>query len=152
MSRDTRIVAFVLAIIAAAIAGGALLCTWAIAEGASPQWRLLFRIFCHGIPERSLVLLGEAMPICARCFGIYAGLLGGIAVFAVLPWIEERAARLLAFAAVLPIGIDGVTQAAGLRLSTNPLRIATGLAAAIAFAAWALAAVQHRDEDAVTTS
>lgn len=152
MKRDTWIVAGVLGAIAAAIAAGSVLCTFAIAEGASPQWRLLFRLFCHGMPERSLVLFGEAMPICARCFGIYAGLLLGLGAFVFRPGIEERAARVATFAAALPITLDGVTQAAGLRTSTNTLRIATGLAVAIAFAIWALAAVEQRRGSIVTTS
>lgn len=152
MKRDTWIVAGVLGAIAGAIAAGSLLCTFAIAEGASPQWRLLFRLFCHGMPERSLMLFGEAMPICARCFGIYAGLLLGLVAFLSWPRIEERAARLLTFAAAVPITLDGVTQAAGLRTSTNTLRIATGLAVAIAFAIWALAAVEQRRGSIVTTS
>lgn len=152
MKRDTWIVAGVLGAIAGAIAAGSLLCTLAVAEGASPQWRMLFRLFCHGMPERSLVMFGEAMPICARCFGIYAGLLVGLAAFLSWPRIEERAARLVTLAAALPITVDGVTQAAGLRTSTNTLRIATGLAVAIAFAIWALAAVEQRRSTIVTTS
>ena len=152
MKRDTWIVAGVLGAIAGMIAAGSLLCTFAIAEGASPQWRLLFRLFCHGMPERSLTLFGEAMPICARCFGIYAGLLVGLVAFLSWPRIEERAARLLTLAMALPITLDGVTQAAGLRTSTNTLRIATGLAVAIAFAIWALAAVEQRRGSIVTTS
>lgn len=152
MKRDTWIVAGVLGAIAGAIAAGSLLCALAVAEGASPQWYLLFRLFCHGIPERSLVMFGEAMPICARCFGIYAGLLVGLAAFVSWPRIEERGARLVTFAAALPITVDGVTQAAGLRTSTNTLRIATGLAVAIAFAIWALAAVEQRRSTIVTSS
>lgn len=152
MTRDTRIVALALLAISGAMLVATLVSTLAIAEGASPQWRLLFRIFCHGIPERSLMLLGEAMPICARCFGIYAGLLAGVAVSAARPSIGERPARVAAYLAALPIGIDGVSQALGLRLSTNPLRVATGLTVAIAFAIWALAFVQHRRETAITNS
>lgn len=152
MKRDTRIVAGALAAIATLIAGPALFCSWAISAGASPAWRLPFRIFCHGIAERSLAVFGEPMPICARCLAIYAGLVIGIAVFALWPRIQEHAARMLLFAALLPIGIDGLTQAAGLRTSTNLLRLATGATVAIAFAVWALAAVEHRDETAVSTS
>ena len=152
MTRDTRIVAAVLAAIATVISGAAVLCAWAVAEGASPRWKNLFRFFCHGMPERSLTVFGEAMPICARCFGIYMGLLAGIAVYVLLPWIQERAARILLYMALVPIGVDGLTQAVGLRVSTNPLRIATGLAVAIAFAMWALAAVQHRDRNVFSPS
>ena len=97
-------------------------------------------------------MFGEPMPICARCFGIYAGALAGIALFAALPHISERVARLVLFAATLPIALDGLTQLAGLRTSTNGLRIVTGLAVAVAFAFWALTAVEQRDDAAVTAS
>lgn len=32
---------------------------------------------CHRIPERSLVIDGRQLPLCARCTGIYIGLLAG---------------------------------------------------------------------------
>ncbi|HEU4522466.1 MAG TPA: DUF2085 domain-containing protein [Thermoanaerobaculia bacterium] len=152
MRRDTRIVAAAIAAIALVIAASAVLCTWAISEGASESWRLPFRIFCHGAAERSLAVFGEAMPICARCFAIYAGLGLGVAAFALRPPTGERGARLFLLAATLPIAIDGLTQAVGLRASTNGLRLATGAAAAIAFAFWALAAVEHGREKAIPNS
>ena len=102
--------------------------------------------------ERSFAPFGEAMPICGRCFGIYAGILIAIGVFAAWPFLRERAARWILLFATMPILIDGVTQAMNLRVSNNSLRVTTGLIAAIAFTSWALAVVQHRDERAVRTS
>jgi len=92
------------------------------------------------------------MPICARCLGIYAGLLVGLLAFRVLPWFTERAMRIAAFLAVTPLAIDGLTQLAGLRESTNPLRLATGIAAGFAFGMWALTAVERREEASLSTS
>ena len=152
MNRDRRIVAAVLGSIATVIGGGSILCSFLIAEGASPRWRLAFRLFCHGIAERSLSVFGEAMPICARCFGIYAGVLIGVIAFASWPYLRERTARWMMLFATMPILIDGGTQALGLRLSNNPLRVTTGILAAVAFTFWALAVVQQRDEAAVRTS
>ena len=152
MKRDTKLVAVAIAAIATTISGAATLCAWAISQGASERWRWIFRPLCHGMAERSLVVFAEPMPICARCFGIYAGLLIGIVVFAIVPWLRESPARLILFAAALPIAVDGVSQAMGLRTSTNPLRIATGLTFAIAFALWALASVQDRERNAVKAS
>jgi len=40
--------------------------------------------------------------------------------------------------------IDGMTQAFGLRESTNPLRLATGLTVGAAFGLWALVAIETR--------
>ena len=143
MKRDTLIVGAVIAAIAVAILGGSVVCTWAIAHGASMQWRVLFRLFCHGIPSRCLTLWNVPMPICARCTAIYGGLLAGIVLMRLLPAIGERAARIAMFAAAAPLGIDGLTQLTTLRESTNALRIATGLAAGIGFALWALTAVER---------
>lgn len=141
MRRDTKIVAAAIGAVASAILSASLLCTWAIAQGASMRWRLLFRIFCHGIPRRCFTLWHVPMPICARCTAIYAGLLAGILIFAVLPLIEEKLARRMLFVATLPMLIDGLTQLTTLRESTNPLRFATGVVAGIAFTFWALTSV-----------
>lgn len=145
MKRDTKIVLAVVAAIPTVILSASALCSWAIAMGASEQWRLLFRIMCHGRPERSLALAGVAMPICARCVGIYAGLLVGLAAFWLIPYLRERVVRPFALAAVIPLAIDGLTQLAGLRESTNELRIATGIIAGLAFGMWVLSAVERRE-------
>jgi uncharacterized membrane protein len=142
LKRDTAIVAAMLAAVATAILSASLACTWAIAHGASMRWRLLFRIFCHGIPERCFVLWHVPMPICARCTAIYAGLALAIVAFFLLPRISERVARVVLVIAIVPLGVDGLTQLVRLRESTNELRLATGLAAGIAFGLWAISAVE----------
>ena len=144
MKRDTRILAAVLAYISTAILGASFLCTWAISLGASSRWRLLFRVLCHGMPQRCLEIAGVPMPICARCFAIYAGLAAGIVIFWILPLLTAGAARYVLIAAAIPMAIDGLTQLAGLRESTNLIRIATGLAVGAAFSFWALSAVEKR--------
>lgn len=143
MKRDTKIVAATLVAIAGAILSASVACTAAIAHGASMRWRILFRIFCHGIPERCLYLWNVPMPICARCTAIYAGLILSFAVFLILPRMTEHVARIVLYAAVVPMAIDGFTQLAHLRLSSNPLRIETGLLAGIAFGVWALSAIEN---------
>ena len=152
MKRDTKIVLGVVGAIPALILSAATLCSWAIAAGASMQWRLLFRVMCHGRVERSLELFGVPMPLCARCVGIYLGLLGGLlvalAAFRLIRLLRERVMRRVAFAAIVPLAVDGLTQLTGLRESTNTLRIATGIAAGLAFGLWILAAVEHREDAA----
>ena len=147
MKRDTKIVLAVLAAIPALILGAATLCTWAISAGASEQWRVLFRIMCHGRPERCLELFATPMPLCARCVGIYGGMLLGILAFWAVPLLRERVMRAFAFAAAVPLALDGLTQLTGLRESTNGLRIATGVIAGMAFGLWILSAVERRPED-----
>ncbi len=148
MRRDTLIVGAVIAAIAVAILGGSVLCTWAIAHGAPMQWRLLFRLFCHGIPSRCLTLWNVPMPICARCTAIYGGALAGLVLTRLLPAMSERAARIVMMAAATPLAIDGLTQLSTLRESTNTLRIVTGILGGIGFALWALTAVERNAPNA----
>jgi len=142
VKRDSAIVAAVLAAISTAILSASLACTWAIAHGASMRWRVLFRFFCHGIPERCVFVWHVPMPICARCTAIYAGLALAIVAFVLLPRMTEAGARILLLVAIVPMGVDGLTQLLRLQESTNALRSATGLAAGIAFGLWAITAVE----------
>ena len=145
MKRDTKIIAAVLTVISGAILSASVACTAAIAGGASMRWRVLFRVFCHGIPERCLYVWGVPMPICARCTAIYAGLILSLAAFLILPRMKESIARMVLYAALVPMAIDGFTQLARLRLSTNPLRVETGLLAGVAFGVWALSAMENHE-------
>ena len=152
MKRDTKIVAGAVALIPIAFLGASALCSWAIAHGASMRWRVLFRVMCHGIVERCLTLFGQPMPICARCTGIYLGMLAGLIAFFLVPWVEEKFMRVASLVAVTPLAIDGLTQLAGLRESTNALRMGTGIAAGVAFGMWVLSAVQQPVHTRVTVS
>lgn len=150
MRRDTKIVLSVVAAIPTVILSVAAFCSWAIAHGASEAWRLPFRLLCHGLPQRSYALFEVPMPICARCVGVYFGLLGGLALFPFLSRLQERVMRVVALVAVMPLAIDGLTQLTGMRESTNELRVVTGLLAGMAFGLWVLSAVERRDEAALT--
>jgi uncharacterized membrane protein len=141
--RETRIAAAVFIAIPVVIVAAATVTTWAIAHGASRQWRLLFLVMCHGIPARCLTLWNVPMPICARCTAIYAGLFAGLVLFVVVRKGSERVYRWLTFAAAIPVFIDGVTQAIGLRESTNGLRLATGAIVGFAFGMWVLCAIEN---------
>jgi len=145
VKRETKIIAALLTAISGAILSASVACTAAIAGGASMRWRVLFRVFCHGIPERCLYVWGVPMPICARCTAIYAGLIFSLAVFLILPRMKESIARMVLYASLVPMAIDGFTQLAGLRLSTNPLRVETGLLAGLAFGVWALSAMENHE-------
>jgi uncharacterized membrane protein len=145
VKRDTKIIAATLVAIAGAILSASVACTAAIANGASMRWRVLFRLFCHGIPERCLYLWGVPMPICARCTAIYAGLILSFVAFLILPRMRESVARIVLYAALVPMAVDGLTQLAGLRLSTNHLRLETGLLAGVAFGVWAMSAIENHE-------
>ena len=120
--------------------GLALLAPVLAAKGFDGWARVIYTIhrpFCHQRDDRSFHVLGEKMACCHRCTAIY----GGFCLFALayvglrgrlrpLPW---RYLSLLS----LPILVDGLTQAAGLRESTWELRVLTGGLFAVG-AAWLL--------------
>lgn len=146
MTRNTWIAAAAFLSIPLFILGTSFLCTWAVAHGASPSWRLPFHLFCHGIPSRCFLIWGVPMPICARCTAIYIGLFAGLLSFIAMPWMSERVMRGVLYASVVPLGVDGITQLLHLRESTNLLRFGTGLVAGLAFGMWALSAIERPEK------
>jgi len=87
----------------------------------------LFTQFCHQIRQRSLSLYGEPLAVCARCFGIYAGLLVGTIVYPLLWKGGKTPPGWLLMAATTPAAVDGFTQLLLMRESSNSLRLASGL-------------------------
>lgn len=112
----------------------------------SPLWpipfvqkmRLVGHAICHQIPEHSYHLGGQQLPLCARCTGIYLGVLGGLLILFALG--KGRAASLppLKLLAILVgliaiFAIDGLNSYLALFPSVprlyeprNILRLATG--------------------------
>jgi uncharacterized membrane protein len=78
---------------------------------------------CHRLPERSIKCFGLEKYFCSRCLGI---LFGGIIGF-VFTSLNFYIPILYAIVLVIPLIVDGLTQAAGMRESTNLLRLVTGL-------------------------
>ncbi|MDP2232017.1 MAG: DUF2085 domain-containing protein [Actinomycetota bacterium] len=96
---------------------------------------------CHQLPERSFFGAGVQVPVCARDTGIYAGFVIAAVIIAALDRKERQTEppglmrSLLLAGFVLAMVFDGITSYAGLRGTTNEIRLATGLATG-----WALAA------------
>jgi uncharacterized membrane protein len=96
---------------------------------------------CHQLPERSLFGGGVQVPVCARDEGLYVGFL----VAFLLIWLLHRPLRprelpgpaaLVVCALFLgSMVVDGVTSYAGLRETTNVIRLLTGTMAGYALAA-----------------
>ncbi len=86
-------------------------------------FRLYF--FCHGIPERCFTIRGHTFPICARCTGLLIGVAAGFFLPAT-GYLASTVPIGMASLLVAPLLADGLTQLAGLRHSTNALRIVTG--------------------------
>lgn len=91
-------------------------------------------LVCHQIPARSLELGGDALPLCARCTGLYAGFALGIFYLIVTRWLGERRERprsvtLLPVAMVTAFGVQAMGERLGFWESSNGIRLAFGLLA-----------------------
>jgi uncharacterized membrane protein len=86
---------------------------------------------CHRKKERLILTNGVESLLCARCTGMYFGLLLGVLylVFAGTVYVSQIPVGLLLL--FLPLLIDGITQMVKNRTSNNPLRLATGLMAGL---------------------
>jgi uncharacterized membrane protein len=92
---------------------------------------------CHRRRERSFFVRGRQFGVCARCTGLLTGL-------ALSPLAVPLGAGFLvpaACAAMVLLGVDGASQLAGWRVSTNPIRLVTGFAAGLMGPAAVLALV-----------
>jgi uncharacterized membrane protein len=82
---------------------------------------------CHQIPERSFVLSGNQMPVCARCAGLYVtGALGAVLGWLLVSRLDLRRRQLLVLAAAAPTAITWTLEFAGVMAFSN---IARALAA-----------------------
>ena len=87
-------------------------------------------LICHQKAERSFAIAGSQMPVCGRCFGLYAA--GAVGALGAL-LVRRRAAsdpltRALVLAiAALPIGLSVGLEMLGLVEGTNVIRFASAL-------------------------
>ena len=140
MTTTARLTAALLALAVGIVPAAALAVTAARVAGA-PAWiELPFRLVCHGIDARSLAIAGIPMPICARCFALYLGGLVGIAAFFALR-IRRRLPLGALLLALAPMALDGLSQATGLRESSNALRVLTGSLAGGGAMVWLLSRI-----------
>ncbi|MBN2876500.1 MAG: DUF2085 domain-containing protein [Bacilli bacterium] len=77
---------------------------------------------CHQKIERTLLIFGKALPLCARCTGIYVGALMSLLItrWNFLPWYV-----IVLFA--IPLFVDGIIQKYKNLKSNNIRRFLTGL-------------------------
>jgi len=95
---------------------------------------------CHQLPERSFFGGGVQVPVCARDTGIYLGFVAAFALISVVHRGERPRgfprwpAWVVMGLSLVAMGWDGVSSYAGLRATTNDLRLLTGLGVGIAAA------------------
>jgi uncharacterized membrane protein len=84
-----------------------------------------FAFQCERDPHRTLHWFGQALPVCARCLGIYWGL--GLGAGIMRPALGASGLRLWIVLAALLMALDVATEALGLRSPWAPLRVLTGM-------------------------
>lgn len=90
------------------------------------------KYICHQRPERCFIINGKPMPICARCTGVYSGLIIGLLIPIIIPLIysiDVNILFLILIISLIPMALDGVTQLIKIRESNNYLRFLTGFLA-----------------------
>lgn len=109
---------------------------------ASPIFTL-FGFICHQIPDRSPHLAGEPFAVCSRCFGIYFGLLFGVAIYPAWRAVYsiEPPRRIWLFAALIPVAVDASLTIFGIWENTHISRFVTGLILGFACATFIMPAI-----------
>ena len=82
---------------------------------------------CHEIAERSFFINGNQMPFCARCTAIWLGLAIGVGFMIFFKVELNEKFIFVIIIGTIPIAIDGLGQLFGLWVSTNLIRVITGL-------------------------
>jgi uncharacterized membrane protein len=102
-----------------------------------------FSYICHQMPERSFHVFGEQLGVCSRCFGVYLGLLLGVAAYPTWRGIDstEPPARFWLFLALVPIGFDWSLTAFEIWENTQASRFITGLILGVACATFIIPAL-----------
>lgn len=116
------------------------------AEGDTTVSSALYHFFgyiCHQLPDRSFFLDGHKLGVCSRCFGVYAGLFAGFAVYPLWRSIDniEPLPRIWLLLSVVPIGIDWALGVFGIWANTFASRFVTGTILGLACATYIAPAI-----------
>lgn len=89
---------------------------------------------CHQLPERSIHFGGRVLPVCARETGIYLGFLFSFVFLTIVNRKREHGfpplyVLIFALIGITLMAVDGFTSYAGLRSTTNAIRLFTGILA-----------------------
>ena len=117
------------ALLPLALAAIAFAVPWLLAR--SPELGLAlqrgFALVCHQQPDRSFVLFGGSVAVCARCLGIYLGAAAGL-----LLRVSRRVAMRCLIAAVAITLVDWSAELTGMHGNWLVARFALGFALGMA--------------------
>jgi len=134
--RYSRVTIWVVLLAALGIIGGWLLYTQ---PGVLGKADAVGYAICHRIPGRSFEAFGRPLPLCARCTGIYLGVMTGLGVYVAsgrsrVTYLPHWRILLFLGLFVAMMGVDGVNSYfhlfpgfVGIYTPSNALRVATGI-------------------------
>jgi uncharacterized membrane protein len=113
------------AVVAFALAAAAIAGPWLRANAPEIGYALQrgFSLVCHQQPERSFMLFGGSVAVCARCLGIYLGAAVGSIVR-----LSRQVARELLLAVLAVNAVDWLAELASLHGNWMPARFVLGFA------------------------
>jgi len=140
-----RVVPVLLAILATAWVAIVVVTPVALAHGYVTLPAVVYEaagLICHQRPERSFHLLGIQLPVCARCFGLYAsGAIGAVAACMLADRGVERhglsSLRSALSIAAIPTAVTLVCEWMGLWYPSGAARAIAALPLGV-LAGWAL--------------
>jgi uncharacterized membrane protein len=128
----SRVLAVSLTIASIGWVAAILFAPFGLADGsiASALTYYAASLVCHQRPERSFHLAGVAMPVCARCLGLYASAAAGALAASTLASPHAgsaRAARIVLALAAVPTFLTLAIEWTGLAPTTPMLRALAAL-------------------------
>ncbi len=87
---------------------------------------------CHQRASRSYFVNGNEMPYCARDFGLFVGMVIGLAIITAK---DIKVSFWFMIASIVPLGLDGTVQMFTIYESTNLIRLITGTIAGVGMGA-----------------
>ena len=112
-------------------------------NGVAAPFYKFFSFLCHQMPDRSFHVLEHQFAVCSRCFGVYFGLLAGLAAYPLIrrPDDIEPLPRIWLFASMIPIAIDWSLGVFGIWENNHASRFVTGLILGFACAVYIVPAL-----------
>ena len=95
-------------------------------------WNFVYSIgdiLCHQKADRSFFINGNQMSFCSRCTGIWLGLTVGLGIMVFYMLKLDEKILFFIILGIIPLGIDGLGQLAGLWESINLTRLITSILA-----------------------
>lgn len=132
MSRKTQaILAYSLILLGLIIWLGAIFLAPYLKSRSDQRSAFFYAIFspvCHQIPSRSFFIFGHSLAVCARCLGVYSGILGGTILFPFFrgfsSLILPKTRTFILFS--MPIATDALGNLLHLWRTSAELRFVTG--------------------------